>query len=142
MRAIGVRIDRRTVLVAGAVALGVSLVSLVAYAVVDAIVSFDADSNWPFAFYVVILLGMALGGRVAGRARPDAPLAHGSLAALGAMAVIAVISVIIDVALGNDIVDNLVKLVAQIPVPVAVSAFSAYLAARHAIGAASEERGR
>ena len=128
----GVRIDTRTVLAAGAVALGVSLASLVAYAVVDAIVSFDTDSNWPFAFYAVILLGMALGGRLAGRARPYAPLAHGSLAALGTMGVIAVISVVIDVVLGNDIVDNLVKLVAQIPVPVAVSAFSAYVAARYA----------
>jgi hypothetical protein len=128
----GVRIDTRTVLAAGAVALGVSLASLVAYAVVDAIVSFGTDSNWPFAFYAVILLGMALGGRLAGRARPDAPLAHGSLAALGAMAVIAVISVVIDVALGNDIVDNVIKLVAQIPVLVAISAFSAYLASRSA----------
>ena len=129
----GVRIDTRTVLAAGAVALGVSLASLVAYAVVDAIVSFGTDSNWPFAFYAVILLGMALGGRLAGRARPDAPLAHGSLAALGTMGVIAVISVLIDVALGNDIVDNVIKLVAQIPVPVAVSAFSAYVASRSAI---------
>jgi hypothetical protein len=128
----GVRIDTRTVLAAGAVALGVSLASLVAYAVVDAIVSFGTDSNWPFAFYAVILLGMALGGRLAGRARPDAPLAHGSLAALGAMAVIAVISVVIDVALGNEIVDNVIKLVAQIPVLVAISAFSAYLASRSA----------
>ena len=128
----GIRIDTRTVLAAGAVALGVSLASLVAYAVVDAIVSFGTDSNWPFAFYAVILLGMALGGRLAGRARPDAPLAHGSLAALGAMAVIAVISVVIDVALGNDIVDNVIKLVAQIPVLVAISAFSAYLASRSA----------
>ena len=128
----GIRIDTRTVLAAGAVALGVSLASLVAYAVVDAIVSFGTDSNWPFAFYAVILLGMALGGRLAGRARPDAPLAHGSLAALGAMAVIAVISVVIDLALGNDIVDNVIKLVAQIPVLVAISAFSAYLASRSA----------
>jgi hypothetical protein len=128
----GVRIDTRTVLRAGAVALGVSLASLVAYAIVDAIVSFGTDSNWPFAFYALILLGMALGGRLAGRARPDAPLAHGSLAALGAMAVIAVINVVIDVALGNDIVDNVIKLVAQIPVLVAISAFSAYLASRSA----------
>ena len=134
MRAMGVRIDSRTVLGAGAVALGVSLASLVAYAIVDAIVSFGTDSNWPFAFYVVILLGMALGGRLAGRARPDAPLAHGSLAALGAMAVIAVISVVIDVVLGNDIVDNVIKLVAQIPVLVAVAAFSAYIASRSAPG--------
>jgi hypothetical protein len=126
----GVRIDRRTVLVAGGAALGVSLASMVAYAVVDAIVSFNADSNWPFAFYVLILLGMALGGWLAGRARPDAPLAHGSLAALGAMGAIALISVVIDVALGNDIVDNLLKLLAQIPIPVAASAFSAYVAAR------------
>jgi hypothetical protein len=126
----GVRIDRRTVLVAGGAALGVSLASMVAYAVVDAIVSFNADSNWPFAFYVLILLGMALGGWLAGRARPDAPLAHGSLAALGSMGAIAVISVVIDVALGNDIVDNLLKLLAQIPIPVAASAFSAYVAAR------------
>jgi hypothetical protein len=119
----GLRIDRRTVLVAGGVALGVSLASMSAYAVVDAIVSFGADSNWPFAFYFVILVGIA---------RPDAPLAHGSLAALGVMGVIAVISVVIDVVLGNDIVDNLLKLVAQVPIPVAVSALSAYIAAQYA----------
>jgi hypothetical protein len=130
MKAMGVHVDRRTVLVAGAVALGVSLVSLVAYAIVDAIVEFGVDSNWPFAFYAVILVGMALGGRVAGRIRPDAPLAHASLAALGAMGVIAVISVVIDVVLENGIVDNLVKLVAQIPVLVAAAAVSAYVVAR------------
>jgi hypothetical protein len=128
----GVRIDRRTVLVAGAVALGVSLVTQVAYAVIDAVVSFGTDSNWPVAFSVVILVGMALGGRLAGRARPDAPLAHGSLAALCAMSVIAVMTVVIDVARGNDVLNDLLKLVALIPIPVAVSAFSAYVAARYA----------
>ena len=40
--------------------------------------------------------------------------------------------VVIDVVLGNDIVDNVVKLVAQIPVLVAVAAFSAYIASRSA----------
>jgi hypothetical protein len=131
VKSLGVQVDRHVVLVAGGVALGVSLVGLVAYAIVDAIVEFREDSNWPFAFYVLILAGMALGGRVAGRARPDAPLAHASLAALCAMGVIAVISVVIDVVLENGIVDNLVKLVAQIPVLVAAAAISAYLVARH-----------
>ena len=132
MKALGVHVDRQTVLVAGAVALGVSLVSLVAYAIVDAIVDFSDDSNWPLAFYVLILAGMALGGRVAGRARPDAPLAHGSLAALSALGVVIFISVVIDVVMGNGIVDNLVKLVAQIPMLVAVAALTAFLVARRA----------
>jgi hypothetical protein len=132
MRVIRVHIDTRTVLVAGLVILAFGVVANLAFEVADNAADFGDDSNWPFAFYAVFLVGLVLGGRAAGRARPDAPLAHGALAALAGLSVIAIISVLIAVGFGNGIVDNLVKLLAQIPALVAVAALTAYLVARRA----------
>ena len=133
MRAMGVRIDGRTVLLAGSVVFAFALLSQVAFELVDNAVDFDADSNWPFAFYAVFLIGVVLGGWMAGRARPEAPLAHGSLAAMGALIAIAIVTVVIDAAFGHGIVANLVKLVAQFPAIVALAALIAYFVARRAV---------
>jgi hypothetical protein len=133
VRMMGVGIDRRTVFVAGSVVFAFALLSQVAFELVDNAVDFDADSNWPFAFYAVFLIGVVLGGWVAGRARPEAPLAHGSLAAMGALIAIAIVTVVIDAAFGHGIVANLVKLVAQFPAIVALAALIAYFVARRAV---------
>ena len=74
MKAIGVQIDTRTVLVAGfvVVARRSALASSQPRGLRgrrQRIVDFGADSNWPFAFYAVFLVGLVLGGR-ARRAGP------------------------------------------------------------------------
>ena len=43
------------------------------------------DSGWRLPLYLVILAGWLAGGWVAGRARPESPLTHGILAAVGAV---------------------------------------------------------
>jgi hypothetical protein len=129
----GVRIDRRVVLAAGGVVFSVAIVAQVAFTVVDNAVDFGPDSNWPFAFYALFLFGVIAGGWVAGRARPEAPLAHGSLAALGALIAIAIVTVVVDAAFGHGILNNLVKLLAQIPAIVGVAALTSYVVARRAV---------
>jgi hypothetical protein len=129
----GVRLDRHVLLVAGAVVFAFALVSQIAFELADNAVDFDADSNWPFAFYALFLIGVVAGGWLAGRARPEAPLAHGSLAALGALIAIALGTVVVDVVLGHGILSNLVKLLAQFPFIVGVAALTSYLVARRAV---------
>ncbi len=48
--------------------------------------SFD-DSGWIYPLFLLILLGYFAAGWVGGRARPDSPLTHGSLAGLGVLVV-------------------------------------------------------
>ena len=43
-------------------------------------------SGWIYPLFVLVLVGYAAAGWVAGRARPDTPLMHGTLAGLGAFA--------------------------------------------------------
>jgi hypothetical protein len=66
----------------------VGLCVLVGASVVEAILdrSMDnfKDSGWIYPLFVVVLVGYALGGSVAGRAAPGAPLTNGILAGVGA----------------------------------------------------------
>jgi hypothetical protein len=129
----GVRIDRRVLLAAAGVVFSVAIVAQLAFAVADNVVDFGPDSNWPFVFYALFLGGVVAGGWVAGRARPEAPLAHASLAALGALIGIAIVTVVVDAALGHGILNNLVKLVAQFPAIIGLAALTAYLVARRTL---------
>ena len=94
-------VDRRAVL-AGA-RLGV-LVAGAAIVVAQAIKSLtDTDAN--LLLYLVLLGGLAAGGRLAGRRQPLSPLTHGALAALTAyLALIAAITVL-RLALGREVAD-------------------------------------
>lgn len=83
------RMDWRAVATGAALALAVVVVTMVLVEVVDAAVGIPTGSNWVFLFYLLALAGLAAGGRFAAQRRPDAPLAHGLLAALGAYAVLA-----------------------------------------------------
>jgi hypothetical protein len=133
VRALGVRLDPRVILLAGSVVFAFALVAQIAFELVDNAVDFGVDSNWPFAFYAVFLVGVVLGGLSAGRARPESPLAHGSLAALLAMIAIAVITTVVDAILGHGILNNFVKLIAQFPAIVALAALSAFFIARRVV---------
>jgi ABC-type transport system involved in multi-copper enzyme maturation permease subunit len=48
-----------------------------------------------FAFFLVIMAGMLIGGFVAGSKRPDSPLTHGALAAVIAYALAQVVTVLV-----------------------------------------------
>ena len=81
----------RPVLTGAAVGVAVLAVTVVAAEALDV----GTGSNWVFALYAVALAGLGAGGWVAARARPDAPLAHGVLAALLAYAVLVVVGVVV-----------------------------------------------
>ncbi|MFP5317016.1 MAG: hypothetical protein ACLGI2_01835 [Acidimicrobiia bacterium] len=88
-------IDWRAVGAGAALALAVMVSTMVAVEVVDATVGINPGSNWVFLFYLVALGGLAAGGRLAARRRPDAPLAHGLLAALAAYAAVAGLGIVL-----------------------------------------------
>ena len=78
------QLERGAVLVGAAVAMAVALpTALVAEAVVD-----DGDSALGPPLFALVLVGFGLGGFVAGRRAPGAPLSNGAVAALAAYAVI------------------------------------------------------
>jgi hypothetical protein len=127
----GVRIDRRTVLVAGAVAFAFGLIANISFALIDNIVGFGNDSAWVFAFALFAWTGSALAGVIAGRARPDAPVTHAAVAALGAHFLNAVINVVARAVRDGDDIDRLVvTLLLLASIPTAIAALSAYLTAR------------
>lgn len=83
------RIDWPAVAIGALLAVAVLAVTIAAVAVLD----LAGGSNWLFALYAVALAGLAAGGRLAAVRRPDAPLAHGLLAALLAYGVVAAVAV-------------------------------------------------
>lgn len=95
-------VDPRAVAVGAVLALAVAVTSIVTAQVIDATVGIDPGSNLVFLFYLVVVGGLVAGGRRAARRRPDAPLAHGALAALAAYAAIAVVSAVIRLATGRS----------------------------------------
>lgn len=92
-------IDRRTVLVGA----GLALFVIVPVIAVAAIVGTDKDSNVNFFFYVPVLFGLVFGGWGAARRRLDAPLTHGSLAAIGAYLLVAATITLIRIADGRQL---------------------------------------
>lgn len=97
-----VRIGWRAVATGAALAVAVLASTVALVAVVDV----GTGSNWVFAFYGLALAGLAAGAWRAASRRPDAPLAHGMLAALLAYAVVAVVAVVLRLVLdrGLDVV--------------------------------------
>jgi hypothetical protein len=101
---VAVNVDRSAVL-AGA-GLGVA-VGAGAIAVSQAIASLtDSDSGiLLFLLFVVLLGGLAAGGRRAALRQPSSPLTHGSLAALAAYAALLIAITAIRLALGKEVAD-------------------------------------
>jgi putative membrane protein (TIGR04086 family) len=62
---------------------------------IGAVVVNDESNNGVFAFFLVIMAGMLVGGFVAGSKRPDSPLTHGALAAVIAYALAQSVTVLV-----------------------------------------------
>ena len=78
------RPDWRAIVRGAVVGLAVIVPTTVLRVVLDRELRDFDDSGWIYPLFVLILVAYGLAGWVAGRARPDAPLSHGALAALGA----------------------------------------------------------
>ena len=84
-RGAGLELDWRVVLRGALVGLAIIVPVTVLRVVLDReIANFD-DTGWVYPLFVLILVGYGAAGWVAGRARPDAPLAHGALAGVGVL---------------------------------------------------------
>lgn len=65
--------------------LAIVVVAAIARAVLNHQMDDFKKSIWVYLLFVVVLVGYFVAGYVAGRARPDTPLANGALAGLGAV---------------------------------------------------------
>ena len=94
-------VDRDAVLAGARLAIIVAAASI---ALAQAIKSLtDSDAN--LVLYLVLLGGLAAGGRVAGRRQPLSPLTHGALAALSAYVALIVVITLLRLALGREVAD-------------------------------------
>jgi len=88
------------------------------------------NSGWLFLAFIVILYGYATAGYGAARTRPEAPLAHGMLAGLGAFLVWLIASVVVRLARGEHLGFGVVDAVSNALLAVALGAVGGLLAAR------------
>ncbi len=107
---------------------GMALFVVVPTVAVAAIVGTGRDSNVNFVFYLPIVFGLAFGGWAAAQRRRDAPLSHGSLAALSAYVLVAIIITVIRVIDGRTL--NLAGLIFNGFVAASAGIFGGLLATR------------
>lgn len=90
------KIDIRAVGAGVAVASAITVATLVAFRVANAVSTsgISCKSNLNLLFYLPILASWVAGGRRAASRRPDAPFSHALLAALGAFVVLAVVRLV------------------------------------------------
>jgi putative membrane protein (TIGR04086 family) len=96
-----VNVDGRAVLAGAKLAVVVAAASIVVAQAIKSLT--DSDAN--LLLYLVLLGGLAAGGRVAGRRQPTSPLTHGALAALAAFVVVIVANTVIDLVRGQEVAD-------------------------------------
>lgn len=120
-------IDRAAVLAGARLA---AVVGAVAIALAEALASLTGtDANLPL--YLVLLGGLAAGGRVAARREPSSPLTHGALAAMGGYVALIVVITLIRLARGGEVA-NPVSLVFNGLMAASAGMLGGYLALRHA----------
>jgi hypothetical protein len=83
--AVRLQIDWRVVLRGALIGLAIIVPVTVLRVILDREIADFDDSGWIYPLFVLILVGYGAAGFVAGRNRPDAPLAHGALAGLGVL---------------------------------------------------------
>lgn len=100
---IGELVHPRAVAVGAAVALAIGVPAALLAQVLEQAGTVDAGSSWLLVLFVAILVGMGIGGFVAGRRRLDAPLANGAVAAVAAYLLVQTIGAIRLLASGDDV---------------------------------------
>jgi putative membrane protein (TIGR04086 family) len=88
------------------------------------------NSGWLVVAFILILYGYATAGYGAARTRPEAPLAHGILAGLGAFVVWLIVSLVVRLARGEHLGFGVVDVVSNALLAVALGAVGGLLAAR------------
>jgi putative membrane protein (TIGR04086 family) len=88
------------------------------------------NSGWLFVAFLLILYGFATAGYGAARTRPEAPLAHGMLAGLGAFLVWLIVSLVVRLARGEHLGFGVVEVVSNALLAIALGAVGGLLAAR------------
>jgi hypothetical protein len=78
-------IDWRTCARGAVVGLAVIVPTTIARVVLDREIDDFDDSGWVYPLFVLILVAYFAAGWIAGRARPTAPLTHGTLAGIGVL---------------------------------------------------------
>jgi hypothetical protein len=86
--------------------------------------------GWSFVAFVAILYAYATAGYGAARSRPDAPLAHGMLAGLGAFIVWLLVRLAVPLARGDRLGFGVVAVMTNALFAVALGALGGLLAAR------------
>ena len=125
----GLRQDRARVVGLGSgAALAVALPAAVLAQVIDTASTTDDAPAAVYALVMVVLGGIALGGWVAGRRRPDRPAQVGALVGLAAIAVVQVLGVIRRIVAGDDVAWATIPLV--LVVAMGLAAIAAFLGAR------------
>ena len=87
--------------------------------------------GWLFVAFVAILFAYATAGYGAARSRPDAPLAHGMLAGLGAFLAWLLVRLAVPLARGERLGFGIVAVVTNALFAVALGAVGGRFAARH-----------
>lgn len=100
---IGELVHPRAVAVGAGVALAICVPAAILAQVLDRAGTVDDDSSWLLVLFVVILLGMGVGGYVAAVRRLDAPLTNGAVAALAAYLLVQAIGAVRLLAAGDDV---------------------------------------
>lgn len=100
---IGELVHPRAVAVGAGVALAICVPAAILAQVLDRAGTIDDDSSWLLVLFVVILLGMGIGGYVAAVRRLDAPLTNGAVAALSAYLLVQTIGAVRLLAAGDDV---------------------------------------
>lgn len=95
------KLDHRAIASGAMLATAVAAVAILAVQLIDAVADLNRDSNLLLLFYAVLLGGLVAGGRVAAARRPDAPLAHGGLAAILAFVVVIAVVTVVRLASGR-----------------------------------------
>jgi hypothetical protein len=125
------QLDRRAV---GRGAAGYLAVAVPCGLVIAAIKGSDAagqESNlWILAAVVVLLVAPMVGGALAGRARPDAPLAHGAAAVVIPAGVFLVARALVGLVQGNLTAAQVVSFLLFLQVFAGLAVFGAYVASR------------
>ncbi len=121
--AVLVSVDRNAVLAGAKLAVMVAAASIVVAQAIKSLTGLDAN----LLLYLVLLGGLAAGGRVAGRLQPTSPLTHGALAALSAYVFLILAITAIRLALGREVADP-VSLIFNGLMAASAGIFGGYLA--------------